>query len=92
MKLVEDNTRKTTIDVKVCGVKNVVVQNDENVLDVNAPLVALGVRPKLGSSFFIGSKEIFGKNWQEFWVNVEWKDRPVKTFDEHYKHYDYEAF
>lgn len=92
VKLVEDNTRKTTIDVKVCGVKNVVVQNDENVLDVNAPLVALGVRPKLGSGFFIGSKEIFGKNWQEFWVNVEWKDRPVKTFDEHYKHYDYEAF
>lgn len=92
VKLKEAGANKTLIEVKVCGVKNVVVQNDENLLDVNAPLVALGVRPKLGSSFFIGSKEIFGKNWQEFWVNVEWKDRPVKTFNEHYKHYDYEAF
>lgn len=92
VKLKEVGTSKTTIDVTVCGVKNVIVQNDENLLDVNAPLVALGVRPKLGSSFFIGSKEIFGKNWQDFWVNVEWKDRPVKTFDEHYKHYDYEAY
>lgn len=92
VKLVEDGTRKTTINVKVCGVRNVVVQNDENVLDVNAPLIAFGVRPKVGSSFFIGSKEIFGKNWQDFWVNVDWKDKPKDDFSIYYKHYKYEQF
>lgn len=89
--LKEDNVRRTLIEVKVCGVKNVIVQNDENVLDVNSPVVAFGVRPKVGSSFYIGSKEIFGKNWQEIWVNTEWKDRPV-DLQQHYEFYFYEPF
>ncbi|MBO9634490.1 MAG: hypothetical protein J7578_15350 [Chitinophagaceae bacterium] len=92
VKLVEDGTRKTTIHVEVTGVKNVIVQNDENILNVNAPLPLFGVRPKVGSSFFIGSKEVFGKNWQEFSVNVEWKDKPTVNFSEYYKHYKYEKF
>lgn len=92
VKLVEDGTRKTTINVEVTGVKNLIVQNDENLLNVNAPLPLFGVRPKVGSSFFIGSKEVFGKNWQEFSVNVEWKDKPTVNFSEYYKHYKYEKF
>jgi len=64
------------IDVSVCGVKNLIVQNDENLQDVNKPILPFGPRPKVGSSFYIGSKEIFCKNWQEYLINVEWKDKP----------------
>lgn len=79
------------IDVKVCGVKNLVVQNDENVENVNNLMRPFGVRPKVGSSFYIGSKEIFSKNWQQIWINVAWKDKPA-NLDEHYKFYNYYAF
>lgn len=87
----EEGGDKTTIDVKVCGLKNFIVQNDESVQDVNNPVYPFGTGPKVGSSFYIGSKEIFSKNWQELWVNVSWKDKP-ENLQEHYKFYSYEAF
>src|SRR5690606_37001398 len=83
------------IDVTVCGVKNLIVQNDENLQDVNKPIYPFGPRPKVGingfvnggANFYIGSKEIFCKNWQKFWINTTWKDKPA-DFKEHYKFYD----
>jgi hypothetical protein len=83
------NTSK--IDVKVCGVKNLIVQNNENVENINGPIRVFGVRPKVGADFYIGSKEIFIKKWKEIWINAEWKDRP-QDFKDFYKHYTYELF
>lgn len=79
------------IDVQVCGVKNLLVRNDENLLNVNSPMAVFGVRPKVDSSFYIGSKEIFSKNWKDIYINTEWKDRP-EDFSDHYEHYFYENF
>jgi Baseplate J-like protein len=85
---VQENTK---IDVKVCGVKNLLVQNDENVENINSLVHPFGVRPKVGANFYIGSQEIFSKNWQQFWVNALWKDKPANLTD-HYQFYDYEPF
>lgn len=79
------------IEVEVCGVRNLLVQNDENVENVNSLVRPFSIRPKIGANFYIGSKEILSKKWDDMWVNVEWKDRP-KDFTEHYKHYNYEPF
>ena len=79
---------ETRISVAVCGLKNLIVQNDESVQDVNGPVYPFGTRPKVGASFYIGSKEIFAKNWQQVYVNTEWKDKP-DDFGIHYKHYSY---
>lgn len=79
-------TDVTKIDVEVCGVKNLIVQN-ESLLDVNGPMMLFGFRPKVGSAFHIGSQEIFYKNWQEIWINIGWKDRPA-DFKVHYKFYN----
>ncbi len=35
------------IDVEVCGLKNFIVQNDENLQDVNSPIYPFGVRPEV---------------------------------------------
>lgn len=35
------------IDVSVCGLKNFIVQNDENVQDVNSPVYPFGTRPAI---------------------------------------------
>ncbi|MDH7460656.1 baseplate J/gp47 family protein [Chitinophagaceae bacterium 26-R-25] len=76
----------TTIDVAVCGLKNIIVQNDENVQDVNSPIYAFGTRPKVSSNFYIGSKEIFSKTWKSLFINVTWKDRP-EHLDDYYSQY-----
>lgn len=76
------------IEVNVCGLKNLVVQNDDSVQDVNSPIFPFGTRPKVGASFYVGSKELFSKDWREVYVNAEWKDKP-KDFGEYYEHYSY---
>jgi hypothetical protein len=41
----------TKIEVKVCGIKkNIIVQNEENILDVNSPFQPFGVRPVIVDS------------------------------------------
>ena len=160
----------TEIQVEVCGLKNLVVQNDESVQDVNAPIYPFGTRPDVvdfdvdtiskvycltqaliddavangitnttedhleailgakkshqlpsnledflniipvaadrptvqslfndptkkycqrnlvGPNFYIGSKEVFCKEWNDVFININWKDRPV-NFNEYYKAY-----
>lgn len=97
----------TKIDVRVCGVKEFVVQNDESLQNVNAPVYPFGTRPEvidfdikkklpelnalgnlnlIGPNFYIGSKEIMLKKWDNICVNIDWKDLP-NDFREYYKAY-----
>lgn len=66
----------TKIDVTVCGMTQFLAKNDEGLLDINSPFPPFGARPVLGSNFYIGSSEIFFKNWSQCWVNISWKNRP----------------
>lgn len=79
------------IQVDVCGVKNLVVQNEESLQDVNSPILPFGARPKVGAEFYIGNKEVFCKNWQKFWLHINWKDKP-DNLKEYYKTYKYGEF
>lgn len=83
--------KETKIDVEVCGLKQLIVQNDESLQNVNSPIFVFGTRPKVDASFYIGSKEMFSKNWKEFYINASWKDRPEK-FDVYYQNYAYPGF
>lgn len=74
------------IDVKVCGVKNLIVQNEDSLQDVNSPIMPFGSRPKVGAEFYIGSKEVFCKNWDELSLYIDWKDKP-KDLGKHYESY-----
>ncbi len=92
------------INVEVCGLKNFIVQNDESIMDVNAPVYPFGSRPTIidfdvvnprpsagnknlsGPNFYIGSKEIFFKKWEDICINLNWKDKP-ENFNEYYKGY-----
>ncbi|SEW51388.1 baseplate J/gp47 family protein [Chitinophaga arvensicola] len=48
-----------TIKVDVCGVKNIIVQNDETVQDVNAPVYPFGTRPSLIDFEILDGKKKF---------------------------------
>ena len=86
------------IDVEVCGVKNLIVQNDESVQAVNSLIYPFDTRPRFeknlaapytaqGSNFYIGSQEVFCKNWKNVLVNINWKDKPF-SFCDHYIGYE----
>jgi len=78
----------TRIDVSVCGLKNFVVQNDDGVQDVNSQVYPFGTRPVIESNFYIGSFEVFSKNWQKIHVNHNWKNKP-DNFEEYYTAYQH---
>ncbi|HEX5172262.1 MAG TPA: baseplate J/gp47 family protein [Cyclobacteriaceae bacterium] len=55
---------KVRIAVEVIGMKDVAIQNDAGSLDPSKPFELLGSTPHAGSSFVMGSKEIFMKTLQ----------------------------
>ena len=75
------------IDVQVCGLKNFIVQNDESLQNVNAPIYPFGTRPKVDANFYIGSREVFCKKWVNVRLNLNWKDKP-ENFSKHYMGYE----
>ena len=83
--------KDAAIDVKVCGLKNLIVQNEESLQDVNSPILPFGPRPKIGAEFYIGSKELFCKNWSKFGLYVDWKDLP-DSLRSHYRYYSFKPF
>ncbi len=88
---------KTEIRVTVCGLKKFVVQNDDGLQDVNAPVYPFSARPKMGSSFFIGSPEIFSKKWSQIYINHNWVNLPLNEtgaldFNNYYNGYQVQVW
>lgn len=77
---------RVDIDVNVKGVRDLVVQNDESVLETGKPLPLFGSLPRIGSAFYIGSAEVFGKRLTGLDIRYEWKAPPENLF-EHYRAY-----
>ena len=71
-----DDTNATKIYVKVCGLKNFIVQNESSLQDVNSPIYVFEATPHVGSHFYIGCEEIFLKKWINIGINHTWKDIP----------------
>lgn len=64
------------ITVEVAGIKNLVLQNGQSRLDASKPFQPFGNRPVLGSSFYIGSNEIFRKPLLSLDVSINWQGLP----------------
>lgn len=77
---------RATIDIAVTDLKTFQAENDQGVVDVSKPFLPFGTQPGGGSSFYLGSTEIFSKNWTDIALNIEWKDLPEDLSD-HYLAY-----
>lgn len=77
---------KIEFDVDVRGVRKLVVQNDDAVLEAGKPLPIFGSQPRIGSAFYIGSAEVFGKRLTGLDIRFEWKSPPDDLFA-HYRGY-----
>lgn len=75
------------IEVKVSGVKNLILQNDSAILDASKPFLPFGPIPVIGSSLYIGSEEAFQKKLDTFTLNFSWFNVPTDLAD-HYHVYN----
>ncbi|MDQ0106213.1 hypothetical protein J2T02_001321 [Chitinophaga terrae (ex Kim and Jung 2007)] len=66
-----------TVSVTVKGLKQLVVQNDEGLLNPNSPFAIFGSWPAIGSRFYIGCRECFSKNITQATVHLKWQNPPA---------------
>ena len=76
------------IAVDVREVNTVVVQNDRTVMDPSKNMAPFGITPVLGSTFYIGNREVFQKNLNRLDINLEWHGLPDQNFNNYYQYYD----
>ena len=85
--LKEVKPQSVNITVHVEGVKDLVLQNDNAVLDPSKPFFPFGNRPYEGSKFYIGSWEVFQKQLTSLEVQFQWNGLPEDTFSDYYTNY-----
>lgn len=77
---------EATITVWVKGAKDIAVENDQGKLDPSKPFYPFGPAPKKKACFYIGSPEIFQKQWDNVKLEIIWKDKP-DDLNAHYSAY-----
>ncbi|RPI26067.1 MAG: hypothetical protein EHM61_12705 [Acidobacteria bacterium] len=75
------------ISVDVDGMRSLILENDVGVLDPAKPFRPFGPVPKSGSTFLIGSHEVFQKGVTRVDLTVKWADLPTENLNTHYAEY-----
>lgn len=65
------------ISTKEIDVRNLVLQNDLLPISPAKPFQPFGPRPMVGSTFYVGSKEIFQKHLSRLKIKIVWQGLPV---------------
>jgi hypothetical protein len=74
------------ISVDVKGTRNLILQNDQAIQSVDAPVVPFGNAPSINSNFYIGNEEAFSKSITSISLNLQWKDVP-ENMNSYYSDY-----
>lgn len=76
------------------GVRDLILQNHESLLDFKKPFQPFTSMPKVGSSFYIGCNDMFYKKMQSLTVNIEWMlpDNFPSYYDKYFPPYDSNKF
>jgi hypothetical protein len=80
-------TNLITLQTSASGVRDLVIQNDQGVLDPGGEFLPFTAVPKIGSNFYIGSQEVFSKNLQSLELSLVWSDVPANLVA-HYAGYE----
>ncbi len=75
------------ITVAVEGMRDLILENDVGILNPAKPFLPFGPVPKQGSSFLVGSPEVFLKPVTELDLAIAWADLPGVSFKSHYQDY-----
>jgi hypothetical protein len=82
---------KLTVSTKVKNVRNLILQNDLSVLDPTKPFQPFGSFPKVGTSFYIGSKEVFQKRLTALTLQVQLEKSVPTDWRNYYAAYGVES-
>jgi hypothetical protein len=74
------------ISVKVSDMTDFVVENDFGPVDASKPFMPFGPLPKNGSSMYLGSDEVFTRNFSNLKLTVHWQNLPT-DFNVSYANY-----
>lgn len=74
------------VNVGVSGMQNLVLHNEFSKIDPTKPFQPFSQLPVLGSTFYIGSEEIFFKSLQTLIFDITWHG-PPDDFNSHYANY-----
>ncbi|MEB3282326.1 MAG: hypothetical protein VKK42_25745 [Lyngbya sp.] len=77
---------KVNIQVKVEGVQDIKLRNDNSILSTKTPFQPFGNSPKAGSGFYFTNKEISQKKLDSLAIKIEWMGLP-QDFRTHYQAY-----
>ncbi|MBD2199392.1 MULTISPECIES: baseplate J/gp47 family protein [Calothrix] len=77
---------KFNISTKNIEIQNLLLQNDLSPINPGKPFQPFGPRPVVGSTFYVGSKEIFQKNLSLLTMKVVWQGLPT-DLKNHYRGY-----
>lgn len=80
------------VRVDVSNVRSIILQNDETLLAAEKPFQPFGNIPVPGSTFYVGSNEVFQKKLSILSLNVTWHGLPdaglyPEGFDSYYRRY-----
>src|SRR6185437_14458819 len=76
-----------SVDVK--GVRNLVVQNTDGPLNASQAMPLFGAQPQIGTPFYIGSAEVFGKRLTSLDLHLDWKSPPPDLFAHYREYFDF---
>ncbi|MEN0005019.1 MAG: hypothetical protein AAF798_12770 [Bacteroidota bacterium] len=83
--------QRVQVDIHVGGVQHFVAQNDFSVLKPQSPFPPFGVKPVVGSHFYLGNTEVLQKPLTQLQLEVEWYDLPnfPNGFCDYYEIYNF---
>lgn len=84
--LAKNKLESITINIDVQNIQNAVLENDNGTINSAKPFFPFSTQPVVGSNFHIKYNEAFTKNWNNFNIDIVWKNTPA-DFVEHYKAY-----
>jgi hypothetical protein len=79
--------RRLHLRVDASGISGVLLENDFGKLKAEKPFPMFGAAPVIGSRFYIGSQEIFGKQLNTLSIRLVWQD-PPDHMGKHYSKYE----
>lgn len=71
--------KEAYIQVNVNGIRDLVLQNDQGLLDPSKPFLPFGTSPCSGSSFYFGNDEVFSKKLKSLSAELSWAELPDPT-------------
>ena len=77
------------LSVGVKGVRTLVVQNADGPLNASQAMPLFGAQPQIGTPFYVGSAEVFGKRLTSIDVHLEWKSPPPDLLDHYRSYFDF---